>query len=80
MSVKCRVIEGGYCEITQGYKKGVHNGIDLVGPGYTLAWEVAHSDGVVVATRNDCNRFEAGSYTMMVITLYTHTLHITPCK
>lgn len=80
MSVKCRVIEGGYCEITQGYKAGVHNGIDVVGPGYTLAWEVAHSDGVVVATRNDCDWFESGSYGNYVkirhddgyYTLYAH--------
>ena len=85
MSVKCRVIEGGYCEITQGYKKGVHNGIDLVGPGYTLAWEVAHSDGVVVATRNNCDRFEAGSYGNYVkikhddgyYTLYAHIAYKT---
>ena len=62
MSVKCRVIEGGYCEITQDYKKGVHNGIDLVGVNYTLAWITAHSDGTVVAYRNDCNSFESGSY------------------
>ena len=62
MARNCRVLEGGKCEITQDYKKGVHNGIDLVGAGYTLAWEVAHSDGVVVALRNDCNRFEDGSY------------------
>lgn len=62
MSVKCRVLEGDLCEITQGYKAGVHNGIDLVGKDYTLAWEVAHSDGTVVAVRNNCNGFENGSY------------------
>ena len=62
MSVRCRVLEGGLCEITQGYKAGVHNGIDLVGKDYTLAWEVAHSDGTVVAVRNNCNGFENGSY------------------
>lgn len=80
MSVKCKVIEGGLCEITQEYKKGVHNGIDIVGQGYTLAWEVAHSDGVVVATRNNCNCFESGSYGNYVkvrhdngyYTLYAH--------
>lgn len=80
MSLKCRVLEGGLCEITQGYKKNVHNGIDLVGAGYTLAWEVAHSDGVVVATRNNCNSFEDGSYGNYVklkhddgyYTLYAH--------
>ncbi len=80
MARKCRVLEGGLCEITQDYKAGVHNGIDLVGAGYTLAWEVAHSDGVVVATRNDCDWFEDGSYGNYVkikhddgyFTLYAH--------
>lgn len=80
MARKCRVLEGGLCEITQEYKAGIHNGIDLVGAGYTLAWEVAHSDGVVVATRNDCNSFEDGSYGNYVkikhddgyYTLYAH--------
>ena len=62
MSVRCRVLEGSLCEITQSYKAGVHNGIDLVGKDYTLAWEVAHSDGTVVAVRNNCNGFENGSY------------------
>lgn len=80
MSVKCRIIEGGLCEITQEYKKNYHNGIDVVGAGYTLACVVAHSDGVVVATRNDCNSFEDGSYGNYVkikhddgyYTLYAH--------
>ena len=80
MSVKCRVLEGGLCEITQGYKAGVHNGIDLVGKDYTLAWEIAHSDGTVVAVRNNCNGFENGSYGNYVkirhdngyYTLYAH--------
>lgn len=80
MARNCRVLEGGLCEITQFYKAGVHNGIDLVGAGYTLCWEVAHSDGVVVATRNDCNSFEDGSYGNYVkikhddgyYTLYAH--------
>ena len=80
MSVRCRVLEGGLCEITQGYKAGVHNGIDLVGKDYTLAWEVAHSDGTVVAVRNNCNGFENGSYGNYVkirhdngyYTLYAH--------
>ena len=62
MSRKARVLESGMCEVTQEYKAGVHNGIDLVGKDYTLAWEVAHSDGTVVAVRNNCNGFENGSY------------------
>ena len=80
MSIICRVLEGGLCEVTQDYKKGYHNGIDLVGAGYTLCWEVAHSDGIVVATRNDCDSFEEGSYGNYVkikhddgyYTLYAH--------
>ena len=55
MSTKCRVLQGGLCEITWSYISGKHNGIDVVGPNYTLAWEVAHSDGTVVAIKNDCN-------------------------
>ena len=45
-----------------------------------LDWEVAHSDGVVTATRNDCMGFEAGSYGNYVMlrhgngyyTMYAH--------
>lgn len=39
--------------ITQAFKKGVHNGIDLVGTGYTLDYITAHSEGTVVAVRNN---------------------------
>ncbi len=39
--------------VTYGYKKGIHNGIDLVGEGYTLADVIAHSTGTVVAIRRD---------------------------
>lgn len=62
MSNKTRLIEGGYCEITQGYYKGRHNGIDIVNRGYTLGNILAHSDGIVVESRNNCNSFESGSY------------------
>lgn len=55
MALKCRVLETGTCEITWGYKKGTHNGIDLVGANSTLQWEVAHSDGVVVQVQSDCD-------------------------
>ena len=60
MSLRCRVIDGGLCELTQEYKPGIHDGMDVVGAGYTLAWETAHSDGTVVAIRSDCNSFESG--------------------
>ena len=80
MSTKCRVIEGGLCEITQKYKKGVHNGIDLTGKNHTLAWEVAHSDGEVVGIKTNMTGFKNGSYGNYVklkhpngyYTLYAH--------
>lgn len=80
MTKKCRVLEGGLCEITQAYKKGKHNGIDLVGKNHTLAWEVAHSDGEVVALKSNFKGFKEGSYGNYVklkhsdgyYTLYAH--------
>lgn len=87
--MKCRVLESGMCIITQGYKKGVHDGVDLVNTNYKgdhiLGWEVAHSDGVVVGTRNNCTGFENGSYGNYVklrhsngyYTLYAHMAYNT---
>ena len=87
--MKCRVLESGMCIITQGYKKGVHDGVDLVNTNskgdHILGWEVAHSDGVVVATRNNCQGFEKGSYGNYVklrhsngyYTLYAHIAYNT---
>lgn len=51
----CRVLKTGKCEISQSYKGTGHNGIDLVGAGYTLDYVVAHSAGVVVGVRTDIN-------------------------
>lgn len=62
MSLKNRVLESGLLEVTQEYKPGVHNGIDVVNQNYTLGNIVAHSNGVVVGCRNNCNGFENGSY------------------
>lgn len=82
--MKCRVLESGMCIITQEYKKGIHDGVDLVNTNskgdHILGWEVAHSDGVVVGTRNNCTGFEKGSYGNYVkirhedgyYTLYAH--------
>ena len=80
MSLPCRILEGGLCEITQEYKAGYHDGIDIVGANYTLAWIIAHSDGTVVGIRNNCQGFEQGSYGNYVkvrhddgyYTLYAH--------
>ena len=87
---QCRVIESGICYITQpfhytgqyGYTYN-HFGIDLVdwNGSYTcLNWIVAHSDGKVVALRNDCVGKEANSYGNYVLlqhangmyTMYAH--------
>lgn len=80
MTKKCRVLESGLCEITQKYKKGKHNGIDLVGKNHTLDWEVAHSDGEVVGLKKNFKGFKEGSYGNYVklkhvdgyYTLYAH--------
>ena len=42
--------------MNQGYKKGTHYGVDIVGKNYTLANILAHSDGVVVKVRGNCNK------------------------
>ena len=52
----CRVLKNRKCEVTQIYKGTRHNGIDLVGAGYTLDNVVAHSDGEVVRVVANCNR------------------------
>lgn len=43
-------------QITQSYKKGIHNGIDIVGYKSKTCWILAHSDGVVVDLKSDCNK------------------------
>lgn len=45
--MKCRVLESGNCEITQGYN-GNHHANDIVGGGYTLDNVVAHSEGKII--------------------------------
>ena len=47
-NMDCRVLKSGKCEVSQRYKGARHNGIDIVGAGYTLDYVVAHSDGTVV--------------------------------
>ena len=51
----CRVLKSGKCEVSQKYKGANHNGIDLVGAGYTLDYVVAHSDGTVVGVVSNIN-------------------------
>lgn len=80
MSLKTRLLGGEYLEVTQMYKEGVHKGIDVVGKDYTCDYIRAHSKGVVIGVRNNCNDFENGSYGNYVLldhgngyqTLYGH--------
>lgn len=80
MSLRTRVLGGEYLEVTQMYNEGVHNGIDVVGKNYTCDYIRAHSKGVVIGVRKDCNNFENGSYGNYVLldhgngyqTLYGH--------
>jgi len=48
-----RVLKTGKNQVTQKYKKGIHNGIDIVKSKASLDYIVAHSDGVIVGVRNN---------------------------
>ena len=88
MSLKTRLLNGEYLEVTQMYKEGEHKGIDVVGKNYTCDYIRAHSKGTVIGVRKDCNNFENGSYGNYVLldhgngyqTLYGHmaygTVHV----
>lgn len=52
MSLKCKVLKSGYCEITQGFGINGHRGLDLVGPNYTLDDIVSYADGTVNLVTN----------------------------
>lgn len=55
MSKIARILRAGVCEVTQEYKKGYHDGIDIVKKGYQLDDIVAHSDGKVIQVIKNCN-------------------------
>lgn len=77
-----RVFKTRKNQITQNYKKGTHNGIDLVGYSYALDYIVAHSDGKVVEARNNYSTNDKtgnsyGNYVLIkhdngMYTLYAH--------
>lgn len=48
-----RVFKSKDNQVTQKYKKGTHNGIDLVGYKNALDYIIAHSDGEVVGVRSN---------------------------
>ena len=58
--MKCRVLEKGQCEITQGYKPS-HHANDIVGGGYTLDYVVAHSDGKIVMLQDGYNNMKGST-------------------
>ena len=51
----CRVLKVNDKKVTFPFKGESHKGIDLVGPGSTLDYIVAHRDGDVVAVVSDIN-------------------------
>lgn len=78
-----RVFQNKANLVTQGYRAGKHNGIDLVGAGHSLDYIVAHSDGVVAGVRANyatCDGAKGNSYGNYVLirhdngmyTMYAH--------
>lgn len=58
--MKCRVLEKGECELTQGFKPS-HHANDIVGGGYTLDYVVAHSDGKIVMLQDGYGNMKGSS-------------------
>ena len=58
--MKCRVLNNQHCEISQGYSNN-HNGVDIVGGGYTLDYIVAHSEGKVVFYQDGLNNIKGST-------------------
>ena len=58
-----RVLEGEN-QVTQKYKAGIHNGIDLVKKTLSPSYIIAHSDGEVVGVVTNINwtKYGSGSY------------------
>ena len=79
--LNCRVLKNGKCEVSQKYKGTRHNGIDLVGAGYTLDNVVAHSDGKIIQAQDGLGNMKGtnsyGNYVKIdhgngYCTLYAH--------
>ena len=58
--MKCRILEKGNCEITQGYNDNHHVNV-LVGGGYTLDYVVAHSDGKIIFCQDGYNNMKGST-------------------
>ena len=81
MSRKVRALKSGLCEVTQDYKAGVNNGIDIVRQGYQLDYIVAHSDGKIIQAQDGLGNMKGtnsyGNYVKIdhgngYCTLYAH--------
>lgn len=59
MSSWSRILQTGANQVTWDYGNG-HNGIDIVKQWSEFDGLIAHSDGIVVAVRNNCTGFEEG--------------------
>lgn len=86
MSVPCRILNSGRCEITDTFDLPRHGGVDLVDEGFKYGYVVAHSEGEVIQVRKDCTGYESnGSYGNFVkikhkngyYTLYAHLCYDT---
>lgn len=51
----CRILKSKDCRITQYFKSGTHNGIDLVKSHSELDYITSHSDGKVIQVISNCN-------------------------
>ena len=84
-----RVFKNKCNQITQKYKKGTHNGIDLVGYKNALDYIIAHSDGEVVGVRSNYKTTDKtgnsyGNYVKIkhnngYYTLYAHLKYNSVC-
>ena len=84
-----RVFKSKDNQVTQKYKKGTHNGIDLVGYKNALDYIIAHSDGEVVSVRSNYKTTDKtgnsyGNYVKIkhnngYYTLYAHLKYNSVC-
>lgn len=58
--MKCRILEKGNCEITQGYNDN-HHANDIVGGGYTLDYVVVHTDGKIIFCQDGYNNMKGST-------------------
>ena len=73
MSKIARILRAGVCEVTQEYKKGYHDGIDIAGAGYGSPIKAANNGLVVQSGYTNTN----GNYIIIAhkngyYTIYAH--------